>query len=125
MISAWVVSAIGTNPKTPSQLFGEILREGAAVGVYVILWSNSYNNVDRALGRQLLREFEMRVAFQMSARRLQQSDRWPRRQPIGPAPGDPLSRRPRHHRKIPPLRPTFRRLAHLGQRPTPPQRGTR
>ncbi len=54
-------------PKSAQPAFGEILREGAAVGVHVILWSNSYNNVDRALGRQLLREFEMRVAFQMSA----------------------------------------------------------
>jgi DNA segregation ATPase FtsK/SpoIIIE, S-DNA-T family len=54
-------------PAKPSQMFGEILREGAAVGVHVILWCNSYNNVDRALGRQLLKEFEMRVAFQMSA----------------------------------------------------------
>ena len=54
-------------PQKPSQLFAEILREGSAVGVHVILWCNSYNNVDRALGRSLLKEFEMRVAFQMSA----------------------------------------------------------
>lgn len=57
----------GDKPQKPSQLFNEILKEGSAVGVHVILWCNSYNNVDRALGRQLLKEFEMRVAFQMSA----------------------------------------------------------
>jgi energy-coupling factor transporter ATP-binding protein EcfA2 len=57
----------GDKPQKPSQLFNEILKEGSAVGVHVMMWCNSYNNVDRALGRQLLKEFEMRVAFQMSA----------------------------------------------------------
>jgi hypothetical protein len=63
------LAGFGGKEKTakPSQLFGEILRDGAAVGVHVLVWCNSYNNVDRALGRQLVKEFEMRVAFQMSA----------------------------------------------------------
>ncbi|MCA9070951.1 MAG: hypothetical protein KDA84_18615, partial [Planctomycetaceae bacterium] len=54
-------------PASPGKLFGEILKEGASVGVHIIVWCNSYNNVDRALGRQLLREFELRVVFQMSS----------------------------------------------------------
>lgn len=54
-------------PASPGKLFGEIIKEGASVGVHLIVWCNSYNNVDRNLGRQLLREFELRVAFQMSS----------------------------------------------------------
>ena len=31
------------------------------------LWCDSYNNVNRMLDRMAMREFEMRIAFQMSA----------------------------------------------------------
>lgn len=51
---------------SPGQLFSEILREGPAVGVHVLIWCDSYNNVDRWFSRQSLREFEMRVVLQMS-----------------------------------------------------------
>jgi len=33
----------------------------------MLLWCDSYNNVNRLLDRMMLREFELRVAFQMSA----------------------------------------------------------
>jgi hypothetical protein len=52
---------------TPGQLFGNVFRDGPAVGVHLLVWCDSYNNVDRWFSRQALREFEMRVAFQMSA----------------------------------------------------------
>ena len=52
---------------SPGQQFAEILREGPAIGVHAIVWCDSYNNVDRWFSRQTIREFEMRVAFQMSA----------------------------------------------------------
>jgi hypothetical protein len=52
---------------SPAKAFGEILRDGPAVGVHAVVWCDTYNNVDRWLGRQLLREFEMRVAFQMGS----------------------------------------------------------
>jgi energy-coupling factor transporter ATP-binding protein EcfA2 len=52
---------------SPGQMFAEILREGPAVGVHVIVWCDSYNNIDRWFNRQSLREFEMRVVLQMSA----------------------------------------------------------
>jgi DNA segregation ATPase FtsK/SpoIIIE, S-DNA-T family len=52
---------------TPDKQFGEILRSGPAWGVHTLLWCDSYNNVTRLLDRMTLREFEMRVAFQMSA----------------------------------------------------------
>jgi hypothetical protein len=44
-----------------------ILREGPAVGIYTLVWCDSYNNVSRWFDRQALRDFEMRVLFQMSA----------------------------------------------------------
>jgi hypothetical protein len=51
----------------PGKLFSEVLREGPAVGIHVLIWCDTYNNVDRWFSRQLLREFEMRVLLQMSA----------------------------------------------------------
>jgi hypothetical protein len=54
-------------PPNPSRLFSSILREGPAVGVYTLVWCDTLNNVSRALDRQGLKEFEMRVLFQMSA----------------------------------------------------------
>jgi DNA segregation ATPase FtsK/SpoIIIE, S-DNA-T family len=44
-----------------------ILREGPSVGIHTLVWCDSYNNVNRWLDRQALRDFEMRVLFQMSA----------------------------------------------------------
>jgi S-DNA-T family DNA segregation ATPase FtsK/SpoIIIE len=44
-----------------------ILREGPAVGVHALAWCDSLSNVNRWLDRQALRDFEMRVLFQMSA----------------------------------------------------------
>ena len=54
-------------PPSPDKQFAEILRNGPAWGVHTLLWCDSYNNVSRLLDRMALREFEMRVAFQMSA----------------------------------------------------------
>ena len=50
-----------------SQQLAELIREGPALGLHVIAWFDSLNNLNRAFDRQLLREFEMRVLFQMSA----------------------------------------------------------
>lgn len=54
--------------QTPSvsKQFATILRDGPALGIHVVCWCDTFNNVNRSLGRQLLREFELRVAFQMS-----------------------------------------------------------
>jgi hypothetical protein len=54
-------------PPSPDKQWAEILRNGPAWGVHTLLWCDSYNNVNRLLDRMALREFEMRVAFQMSA----------------------------------------------------------
>ena len=37
------------------------------MGVHTLLWCDSLNNVQRCLERATLREFEMRVLFQMSS----------------------------------------------------------
>lgn len=52
---------------TPGQALPNILRDGPPLGVHTIVWCDSYNNVDRWFSRNSMREFEMRVAFQMSA----------------------------------------------------------
>ncbi len=52
---------------TPSQQLVSILRDGPALGVHTLCWCDSYNNLSRWLSTQTLREFEMRVVFQMSA----------------------------------------------------------
>jgi hypothetical protein len=54
-------------PPSPGKLFGTVMRDGPALGIHTIAWCDSLTNVSRALDRQGLREFEMRVLFQMSA----------------------------------------------------------
>jgi DNA segregation ATPase FtsK/SpoIIIE, S-DNA-T family len=51
----------------PAKQFSTIVREGPGVGIHTLVWSDTLNNVQRALERQGLRDFEMRVLFQMSA----------------------------------------------------------
>jgi hypothetical protein len=51
----------------PAKLFATIVRDGPGVGVHTLIWCDTLNNVQRALERQGLRDFEMRVLFQMSA----------------------------------------------------------
>jgi DNA segregation ATPase FtsK/SpoIIIE, S-DNA-T family len=42
------------------------LREGPLLGIHVIVWCDTVNNLNRCVPHQVLREFEMRVLFQMS-----------------------------------------------------------
>jgi hypothetical protein len=51
---------------TPDKQFANVLREGPAVGVYTIVWCDTLGNLNRSIDRQALREFDMRVLFQMS-----------------------------------------------------------
>jgi hypothetical protein len=51
----------------PSKLFANIVKDGPALGVHTVVWCDSLNNLNRTFERQTLREFEMRVLFQMSA----------------------------------------------------------
>lgn len=54
-------------PPSPGKQFANILREGPPVGVHLLMWCDSYNNVIRALDRQGLRDVDYRVVFQMNA----------------------------------------------------------
>jgi hypothetical protein len=51
----------------PAAILLNLINEGPAHGIHVIASCDSYNNVNRYLGRKNLTEFEMRVLFQMSA----------------------------------------------------------
>jgi energy-coupling factor transporter ATP-binding protein EcfA2 len=50
----------------PVQRLAELLRDGPPVGIHVIVWCDTLNNLQRALDRQAMRELGMRVAMQMS-----------------------------------------------------------
>ncbi len=52
---------------TPAATLVELITNGPAHGIHVILTCDSYGNLNRFLGRKTLGEIEMRVAFQMSA----------------------------------------------------------
>ncbi|MSU37233.1 MAG: ATP-binding protein [Pedosphaera sp.] len=51
----------------PSAVLLNLVNEGAAQGIHVIALCDTYNNVNRFLGRKGLAEFDFRVLFQMSA----------------------------------------------------------
>ncbi len=53
--------------ETPDKCFSNILREGPAVGIHALVWSDSYNSTNRAIDRQSMNDIELRVLFQMSA----------------------------------------------------------
>ncbi|QEG32985.1 FtsK/SpoIIIE domain-containing protein [Bythopirellula goksoeyrii] len=55
----------GKPPATDKQ-FREILREGPAVGIHLLIWCDSHNSLARILDRIALREVDYRVALQMS-----------------------------------------------------------
>ena len=57
----------GSTEATPAGALLQLINEGPAHGIHVILTCDSYGNVNRFLGRKALGEIEMRVAFQMSA----------------------------------------------------------
>ncbi len=47
--------------------FSNILSEGPVQRVHTLIWCDSLANVNRTFSRKTLREFEMRILFQMSA----------------------------------------------------------
>jgi hypothetical protein len=53
-------------PPSPAQQFPVILQEGPELGVHTLAWCDTVANLNRVVDRRALREFEMRVAFQMS-----------------------------------------------------------
>lgn len=55
------------HPASPARQLPAILRDGPEVGVHTLAWCDTYANLMRTVDRRLLREFDQRVAFQMSA----------------------------------------------------------
>lgn len=49
------------------QQFANLLREGSSAGIHLLVWCDTVASLDRTVDRQLLREFDWRVLFQMSA----------------------------------------------------------
>ncbi len=60
-------SSTGGDGPNPAATLMSLVTEGPARGIHLILTCDTYNNVNRCLGRKALTEFEMRVVFQMSA----------------------------------------------------------
>jgi len=56
----------GDKAASPGENFAMILRDGPPLGIHVIAWCDSLTNLQRSLDRQALREFALRVLFQMS-----------------------------------------------------------
>jgi hypothetical protein len=54
-------------PVAPGTLLKEILSEGPMHGVHTVATGDTWNTINRQLGRRLLGEFAYRVLFQMSA----------------------------------------------------------
>jgi S-DNA-T family DNA segregation ATPase FtsK/SpoIIIE len=52
---------------SPAKQFATILRDGPSHRVHSIVWCDSLNNLNRTFERHLIREFDMRILFQMSA----------------------------------------------------------
>ncbi len=53
-------------PPSPARQWSNVLRDGPGVGVHTLVWCDTWSNLQRALDRQALREFGLRVALQMS-----------------------------------------------------------
>jgi len=59
-------SSGGEEERSADRCLARILAEGPAQKVHTILWADSVNSLNRMLGRKLLKEFQMRILFQMS-----------------------------------------------------------
>ena len=54
-------------PASPHAILIELLKDGPALGIHVLTWVDTLNNLNRTLDRSSQREFEMRILYQMSA----------------------------------------------------------
>ncbi|HYE05822.1 MAG TPA: FtsK/SpoIIIE domain-containing protein [Planctomycetota bacterium] len=59
--------AFGGDEAGTAQRFARLLAEGPELGIHVVAWCDSLTSLQRVLGRRALRDFDARVAFQMSA----------------------------------------------------------
>ena len=52
---------------SPADNLLKVLRDGPPVGIHVICWCDSLTNLQRTFDRNAIKEFELRVLFQMSS----------------------------------------------------------
>jgi S-DNA-T family DNA segregation ATPase FtsK/SpoIIIE len=57
----------GDKKAGPADNFMTVLRDGPAVGIHTIIWCDSLTNLQRTFERNAIKEFELRVLFQMSS----------------------------------------------------------
>ncbi len=51
----------------PAKQLVELLREGPNVGIHVVVWCDTLASIERTFDRGVMREFDHRILFQMSA----------------------------------------------------------
>ncbi len=56
----------GEKKANPGKLFTDLTKNGPGLGIHTIVWSDTYNNVTRSFSSSSLREFELRIVFQLS-----------------------------------------------------------
>ena len=60
--------SFGSDKKAgPADNFNTLLKDGPTVGIHTLVWCDSLTNLMRTFERGALKEFELRVLFQMSA----------------------------------------------------------
>jgi len=74
----------GEQKAGPAQRFLDILKDGPTVGVHTIVWCDSLTNLMRTFDRGVLKEFELRVLFQMSGSDSSQLVETPAASKLGP-----------------------------------------
>jgi hypothetical protein len=57
----------GDKQAGPAENFMTILRDGPPVGIHTLIWCDSLTNLQRTFERNAIKEFELRVLFQMSS----------------------------------------------------------
>jgi energy-coupling factor transporter ATP-binding protein EcfA2 len=60
-------STSSSQPVPADRRFRELLREGPAVGVHLLVWCDSYNSLTRSIDRLTLRDIDYRIVLPMSA----------------------------------------------------------
>ncbi len=60
-------SSSGDDNANPGAQLNDLICEGSSLGLHLLVSIDNFNNVNRAMSRKALSEFEMRVVFQMSA----------------------------------------------------------
>ncbi len=50
----------------PGKMFSELLANGPEAGIHVVIWCDSYNNLERWVSRTSMKDLDSRIAFQMN-----------------------------------------------------------